>query len=121
MLNHGYGTGCNAAGVIGCRIIDSPRERLVAILTNVFMPCNGRLPTLFTMITLFFTAQIARPGMSSLASALFTAAILAGVTVTLAASWLLTHTFLKGVPSVLPWNFRPTGGRRLESYPALCF
>lgn len=107
-LTMAMGLGCNAAGVIGCRIIDSPRERLVAILTNVFMPCNGRLPTLFTMITLFFTAQIARPGMSSLASALFlTAAILAGVTVTLAASWLLTHTFLKGVPSAFTLELPP--------------
>ena len=39
------GFGCNAAGVVGCRIIDSPRERLLAILTNSFVPCNGRFPT----------------------------------------------------------------------------
>ena len=53
-LTMAMGLGCNAAGVIGCRIIDSPRERLIAILTNAFVPCNGRLPTLFTMISLFF-------------------------------------------------------------------
>ena len=53
-LTMAMGLGCNAAGVIGCRIIDSPRERLLAILTNAFVPCNGRLPTLFTMISLFF-------------------------------------------------------------------
>jgi ferrous iron transport protein B len=48
------GFGCNAAGVVGCRIIDSPRERLIAILTNSFVPCNGRFPTLIALITIFF-------------------------------------------------------------------
>ncbi len=50
------GFGCNAAGVTGCRIIDSPRERLIAILTNNFIPCNGRVPTMITCISLFFAA-----------------------------------------------------------------
>ena len=50
------GFGCNAAGVVGCRIIDSPRERLIAILTNNFVPCNGRFPTLIAMIAMFFVA-----------------------------------------------------------------
>ncbi|HBT90628.1 MAG TPA: ferrous iron transporter B, partial [Ruminococcaceae bacterium] len=50
------GFGCNACGVIGCRIIDSPRERLIAILTNNFVPCNGRFPTLIAVITMFFAA-----------------------------------------------------------------
>ena len=48
------GFGCNAAGVVGCRIIDSPRERLMAMLTNSFVPCNGRFPTLITLLTMFF-------------------------------------------------------------------
>ena len=48
------GFGCNAAGVVGCRIIDSPRERLIAILTNSFVPCNGRFPLFVTLISLFF-------------------------------------------------------------------
>ena len=48
------GFGCNAVGVSGARIIDSPRERLIAILTNVFVPCNGRFPTMITIITIFF-------------------------------------------------------------------
>ncbi|MBR7182064.1 MAG: ferrous iron transporter B, partial [Clostridia bacterium] len=48
------GFGCNAAGVVGCRIIDSPRERLLAILTNAFVPCNGRFPTLIAIISIFF-------------------------------------------------------------------
>ena len=49
------GFGCNAAGIIGCRIIDSPREQLIAIITNNFVPCNGRFPILIAVITMFFT------------------------------------------------------------------
>ena len=51
------GFGCNACGVIGCRIIESPRERLIAIVTNNFVPCNGRFPTLITLITIFFAGS----------------------------------------------------------------
>lgn len=47
------GFGCNAAGIVGCRIIDSPRERLIAMITNNFVPCNGRFPTLIAIITMF--------------------------------------------------------------------
>ena len=50
------GFGCNACGVMGCRIIDSPRERLIAILTNSLVPCNGRFPTLIAVLTMFFAA-----------------------------------------------------------------
>ncbi|RGZ00183.1 ferrous iron transporter B [Clostridium sp. AM58-1XD] len=115
-LTMAMGLGCNAAGVVGCRIIDSPRERLVAILTNAFVPCNGRLPTLFTLITLFFVAGISNSAVSSLASALFlTSSILLGILATLGASWLLTHTLLKGIPSSftleLPPYRRPQIGR----------
>lgn len=52
------GLGCNAAGVTGCRIIDSPRERLIAILTNVCIPCNGRFPAMITILTIFFAASV---------------------------------------------------------------
>ena len=108
------GLGCNAAGVTGCRIIDSPRERLIAIITNAFIPCNGRLPTLFTMISLFFLLSGFHG--SSLASALgLTAAILAGILMTLMMSWLLSHTLLKGIPSSftleLPPYRRPQFGK----------
>ena len=48
------GLGCNAAGVVGCRIIDSPRERLLAILTNSMVPCNGRFPLMITLLAVFF-------------------------------------------------------------------
>ena len=56
------GFGCNAAGVVGCRIIDSPRERLLAILTNAFVPCNGRFPTLITVLTVFFVGSAGGKG-----------------------------------------------------------
>lgn len=92
------GFGCNACGVMGCRIIDSPRERLIAIITNSFVPCNGRFPTLIAMILIFFTA-----GMSSFKSLtsgiLLTVFIISGVLMTLAVSKLLSMTFLKGMPS----------------------
>ena len=69
-LTMAMGFGCNAAGVTGCRIIDSPRERLIAILTNSFVPCNGRLPALVTLITLFFTGASSAGPISSLRPAL---------------------------------------------------
>ena len=64
------GFGCNAAGVIGCRIIDSPRERLIAILTNNFVPCNGRFPTLIAISTIFFTSMITNSAFASVSTAL---------------------------------------------------
>ena len=69
------GLGCNACGVMGCRIIQSPRERLIAILTNSFMPCNGRLPTLIALISMFFVAG------SGLWSSFASAAMLMGTIV----------------------------------------
>lgn len=82
-LTMAMGFGCNAAGVTGCRIIDSPRERLIAILTNSFVPCNGRLPALVTLITLFFTGASSAGPISSLRPALIlTFFILTGVAAT---------------------------------------
>ncbi len=117
-LTMAMGFGCNAAGVIGCRIIDSPRERLMAILTNSLVPCNGRFPTLFTLITLFFLTGIQGSAVGSLLAALFlTAAIIGSVTATLGSSWLLSHTLLKGIPSAftleLPPYRRPQVGKVL--------
>ena len=90
------GFGCNAAGVVGCRIIDSPRERLIALLTNSFTPCNGRLPLLITMIALFFGA--AGGGVE----ALFLAGLMVlSFAMTLTASRLLSKTLLRGMPSSL--------------------
>lgn len=92
------GFGCNACGVMGCRIIESPRERLIAILTNVFVPCNGRFPTLIAIILIFFVAGFT--SMKSLAAGvMLTAAIIFGILMTLAVSKLLSCTLLKGIPS----------------------
>lgn len=100
------GFGCNAAGVVGCRIIDSPRERLIAILTNNFVPCNGRFPTLVTLISLFFVAGGGLFG--SLASAgILTFFIALGVALTLLASKLLSVTVLRGVPSSFTLELPP--------------
>lgn len=138
-LTMAMGLGCNAAGVTGCRIIDSPRERLIAILTNSLVPCNGRFPLLLTMISLMVgtsaigaatTVEAAAVEAAAVeaaaieASAFFSSALrallltgflLLGVFMTFAASWLLSHTLLKGIPSSftleLPPYRRPQLGR----------
>lgn len=92
------GFGCNACGVIGCRIIESPRERLIAILTNNFVPCNGRFPTLIALITIFFTASFSFGG-SLGACLMLTFLIILGIAMTLLVSRLLSKTILKGLPS----------------------
>lgn len=112
-LTMAMGLGCNAAGITGCRIIDSPRERMIAMLTNCFVPCNGKYPTLIAVITMFF---IGTGAVSSFASALIlTAVIIGGVMITFAASKLLSVTFLKGQPSSftleLPSYRRPQIGK----------
>ena len=99
------GFGCNAAGVVGCKIIDSPRERLLAILTNNFVPCNGRFPILISVLTMFFvTSSI----YSSLLSALLlTLIILFGIVATFAVTKLLSKTLLKGMPSSFTLELPP--------------
>ncbi len=92
------GFGCNAVGVTGCRIIDSPRERLIAILTNCFVPCNGRFPTLISIITMFLIFSPGGEG-SFLGALILTISVLAGILVTLAVSKLLSKTLLRGTPS----------------------
>ena len=102
------GFGCNAAGVIGCRIIDSPRERLLAILTNNFVPCNGRFPTLITISTIFFSSVIENNFLSSSITALsITLLIIVGVLTTLLVSYILSKTLLKGVPSTFTLELPP--------------
>lgn len=101
------GFGCNACGVTGCRIIDSPRERLVAILTNAFVPCNGRFPTLIALISLFFLGGTLGLGRSLLATALFLACILFAVAMTLLSSRLLTATVLQGQLSAFSLELPP--------------
>ena len=102
------GFGCNAAGVIGCRIIDSPRERLIAILTNNFVPCNGRFPTLIAISTIFFSSVIGSSFLSSSVTALsITILIIIGVLTTLLVSYTLSKTLLKGIPSTFTLELPP--------------
>ncbi|MDE6679124.1 MAG: ferrous iron transport protein B [Ruminococcus sp.] len=96
------GFGCNACGVTGCRIIDSPRERLIAILTNNFVPCNGRFPTIIMIITMFFVTS------GSIMSALILlCVIISGVIMTLFISKILSCTVLKGVSSSFTLELPP--------------
>lgn len=100
------GFGCNACGVVGCRIIDSPRERLIAVLTNNFVPCNGRFPTLIAIISMFFASSFGV--FNSLISALLlTMVILLGIFATLIVSKLLSNTLLKGEPSSFTLELPP--------------
>ncbi len=92
------GFGCNAVGVIGCRIIDSPRERMLAILTNNFVPCNGRFPTLIVLITMFFI-QTDHSYSAFLCALLLCGTILLSIVITLLVTKLLSCTILKGMPS----------------------
>ena len=101
------GFGCNAAGVIGCRIIDSPREQLIAILTNNFVPCNGRFPTLIAILTMFFAGAAAGPFESVFSAALLTCVIVFGIFITLIVSKILSGTILKGVPSSFTLELPP--------------
>ena len=101
------GFGCNACGVTGCRIIDSPRERLTAQLTNSIVPCNGRFPTLVVFISLFFLGNTAGPGRRLLAAAVFLGIILFSVGMTLLCSKLLSVTLLRGQVSSFSLELPP--------------
>lgn len=100
------GIGCNAVGVTGARIIDSKRERFIAILTNVFMPCNGKFPSLIAIITIFFV------GLDQVYGAFFCALILTGflflgILLTFLVSLILSKTILKGEPSSFTLELPP--------------
>lgn len=101
------GFGCNAAGIVGCRIIDSPRERLIAMITNNFVPCNGRFPTLIAILTMFFIGTEATMQNSLLSAIFLTMLIVLGITMTLIISKLLSKTILKGVPSSFTLELPP--------------
>lgn len=110
MITMCMGFGCNACGVTGCRIIDSPRERLIAILTNNFVPCNGRFPFLITIATIFIAGAFAG-GNGFLASILSTFAVIIviifGIFLTLVISKILSKTILKGMPSSMILELPP--------------
>lgn len=92
------GLGCNACGVTGCRVIDSPRERLIAVITNVFVPCNGRFPTIIAVIAMFFVTAGGFFG-TIMSGAMLLGTILFGVLMTLLVSFILSRTVLNGTPS----------------------
>lgn len=101
------GFGCNAAGVVSCRIIDSPRERLIAVLTNVFVPCNGRFPTLIALAAIFMGGAVTSPLGTLAAAATVVSIVLVGIGVTLGISWLLSATVLRGLPSFFALELPP--------------
>ena len=106
-LTMAMGFGCNAAGVISTRIIDSPRERLIAILTNNFVPCNGRFPTLI-MLAVIFVAAAFPPAFASVAAAgAVVAVVLLGIGFTLLVSWLLSRSVLAGEASAFTLELPP--------------
>lgn len=101
------GFGCNAAGVVGCRIIDSPRERMIAVLTNSFVPCNGRFPAMIAVISMFFVSGISSQLQSVTAALILLAIVVWGVMMTFLFSRLLSKTILKGEPSSFALELPP--------------
>jgi len=106
-LSMTMGFGCNAAGVIATRVIDSPRERLIAILTNNFVPCNGRFPTLIMLGTVFVAASFPPAYTSLIASASVLVIVLIGIAFTLGVSRVLSRTVLKGEASAFTLELPP--------------
>lgn len=101
------GFGCNAAGVVACRIIDSPRERILAMVTNAFVPCNGRFPTLLLLATLLIGGMHAADGDRLLVAGVITGIVLLGIGATLLMSRVLADTVLKGEPSTMILELPP--------------
>lgn len=93
------GFGCNSAGVTGCRIIDSPREKLIAILTNAFIPCNGRFPFLIIIASIFIGGLVGGVNSSLIATITVLVVVLIGIGMTLFISKILSRTILKGKSS----------------------
>lgn len=115
-LTMALGLGCNAAGVACCKSIRSPRERLVAVLTNSMIPCCGRLPVFTALIPLFFAAGPSGSILGSLSCALFFAVLLlSAVYLSMGVSWLLSRTLLKGRPSAFTLELPPYRKLRLGS------
>ncbi|MGC5328377.1 nucleoside recognition domain-containing protein [Brevibacillus sp. SYSU BS000544] len=98
-LTMAMGFGCNAAAIISTRIIESPRERMLAILTNNFVPCNGRWPTLILLASLFMTVGFASSMHTLVTAGVVMGMVLIGIIVTLTVSWVLSKTALKGIPT----------------------
>lgn len=106
-LTMAMGLGCNAAGVVSTRIVNSPRERLIAILTNNFMPCNGRWPLLITMSMLFVAAALPPTFAAAVAAGALVVVLLIGVAMTFIVSAALSRTILKGEASSFTLELPP--------------
>ncbi len=107
-LTMSMGFGCNAAGVIACRIIDSPREKLLAILTNNFIICNGRFPTVIAIATLMVATDVTSGYfVSSIAAFTVIGVVLLGILFTFAASWVMSRTVLRGEASAFTLELPP--------------
>lgn len=99
-LTMSMGFGCNAAAILSTRIIESPRERMLAILTNNFVPCNGRWPTLILLSSLFMAGAATTGSLRTLTTAsVLMGMVLIGIIVTLTVSWVMSKTALRGVPT----------------------
>ena len=106
-LTMSMGWGCNAAGIVATRVIDSPRERLIAIITNNFALCNGRWPTQILLATVFL-GVLAPPAIAGLVSAGAVLGVaLLGVMLTFLSSWILSRTVLKGETSTFTLELPP--------------
>lgn len=101
------GFGCNACGIVGARIIDSPRERLIAILTNTFVPCNGRFPAMISIISMFLIGKCTGVFSSFVGVAILVFVILLGIMMTFLSSRLLSKTLLKGEASSFTLELPP--------------
>jgi len=101
------GFGCNAAGVVSTRVIDSPRERLIAIVTNNFSLCNGRWPTQILIATIFIGALVPAHLAGLVSAATVVAVAVFGVMTMLAASWFLSRTFLQGEATTFSLELPP--------------
>lgn len=106
-LTMSMGFGCNASGVISCRVINSPREKLIAILTNNFIPCNGRFPTLIAIATIFFGIALSTIYSSLITTLVVVGLVLIGITITLITSLVLSKTLLRGIPSSFTLELPP--------------
>ena len=106
-LTMSMGFGCNCVGITGCRIIDSKRERLIAILTNAFIPCNGKFPTIIAIITMFFIGIGKSVFDVFLSTGILLLVVLFGIFMTFLVSKLLSMTILSGCSSSFVLELTP--------------
>ena len=106
-LTMSMGFGCNAAGVVATRIINSPREKLIAIITNNFSLCNGRWPTQILIATIFIGVLVPKPWSGTVSVLAVVGIVVLGIAFTFFTSWLLSRTLLKGKSSFFTLELPP--------------